>query len=80
MKGYVLPRDNPYFAVSGADGKFEIKDLPVGKLEFQVWQEKAGNFKDYTTGGWKSGRFEFDIKAGDNDLGTIKFDPKLFTK
>jgi len=80
MQAYVLPRDNPYFAVTDADGKFEIKDLPAGKLEFQVWQEKAGNFKDATIPGWKMGRFEKDIKEGDNDLGVIKFDPKLFNK
>jgi hypothetical protein len=77
MKGFVLPRDNPYFAVSKGDGTFEIKDLPVGKLEFQVWQEKAG-FVD--TKDWPKGRFTFDVKAGDNDLGVIKLDPKIFNK
>jgi hypothetical protein len=77
MKGYVLPRDNPYFAVSKPDGTFDIKDLPVGKLEFQVWQEKAG-FVD--TKDWPKGRFTMDIKPGDNDLGVIKLDPKLFNK
>ncbi len=77
MKALVLPRDNPYFAVSSADGTFEIKDLPVGKLEFQVWQEKAGNVD---TKAWPKGRFSMDIKAGDNDLGTVKLEPKLFNK
>jgi plastocyanin len=77
MKGFVVPRDNPYVAVSSADGKFEIKDLPVGKLEFQVWQEKSG-FVD--TKDWPKGRFTMDIKAGDNDLGVIKLEPKLFNK
>ena len=77
MKALVLPRDNPYFAVSSADGKFEIKDLPVGKLEFQVWQEKAGNVD---TKAWPKGRVTLDIKEGDNDLGVIKLEPKLFTK
>ena len=78
MKGFVLPRDNPYSAVSKGDGTFEIKDLPVGKLEFQVWQEKAGNVD---TKAWPKGRkFEYTIKAGDNDLGVIKLDPKLFNK
>ncbi|HVU87275.1 MAG TPA: hypothetical protein VHD36_08135 [Pirellulales bacterium] len=78
MKAMVLPRDNPYFAVSKDDGTFEIKDLPVGKLEFQVWQEKAGNVD---TKAWPKGRFTMDIKAGDtNDLGTVKLEPKLFNK
>jgi len=78
MKAQVLPRDNPYFAVSKPDGTFEIKDLPVGKLEFQVWQEGAGNVD---TKAWPKGRFTMDIKAGDsNDLGTVKLDAKLFNK
>jgi hypothetical protein len=80
MTAYVLPRDNPYFGVSKADGTFEIKDLPVGKLEFQVWQEKAGTFKDDKSNGWTNGKFEFTIKAGDNDLGTIKLKPAVFNK
>jgi hypothetical protein len=75
MKAYVLPRDNPYFAVSKADGTFEIKDLPVGKLEFQAWQEKSG-YVD--TKAWPKGKFTYEIKPGDNDLGVIKLDPKIF--
>lgn len=77
MKAYVLPRDNPYVAVSGADGSFEIKNLPVGELEFQAWQEKTGYLN---APGWTTGRFKKTIKAGDNDLGTIKLSPSLFTK
>lgn len=77
MKAYIIPRDNPYTAVSAADGTFEIKDLPVGKLEFQVWQEKSG-YVD--TKEWPKGRFTYDVKQGDNDLGTIKLEPKLFSK
>ena len=40
MKGWVLPRNNGYFAVTDANGKFEIKDLPTGdQLTFVVWHE-----------------------------------------
>jgi len=78
MKGWVLPRDNPYMAVSAEDGSFEIKNLPAGKLEFQVWQEKAGYLEAMKE--WKRGRFEMTIAEGDNDLGVIKVDPKLFDK
>jgi len=69
---YVLPRDNPYMAVSALDGTFEIPKLPVGELEFQVWHEKVGYFDTPT---WTKGRFEITIKPGKNDLGTIKLDP-----
>lgn len=78
MKGWILPRDNPYMAVSQEDGTFEIKDLPAGELEFQAWQEKAGYLEAYPK--WKKGRFKLKIKEGDNDLGEIKVSPKLFEK
>lgn len=78
MKGYILPRDNPYATVSDADGKFEIKDLPAGKLEIQVWHEKSGYLAAKPA--WKKGAFEMEIKEGDNDLGEIKVSPKLFEK
>lgn len=77
MKAYILPRDNPHFAVSKPDGSFELKDLPVGVLEFQAWQEKAGYLE---APGWAKGRFQLTIKPGDNDLGTIKLSPKVFNR
>jgi plastocyanin len=78
MKGWILPRDNPYMAVSDKDGSFEIQNLPAGKLEFQAWQEKAGYLEAKSA--WKKGRFELTIKEGENDLGEIKVNPKLFDK
>ncbi len=77
MVGYILPRDNPYTAVSTADGSFELKNLPAQELEFQVWQEKAG-FVD--TPKWPKGKFKMKIAAGDNDLGTVKLPAALFAK
>lgn len=78
MKGYVLPRDNPYFAVTGTDGSFEIKNVPAGiPLEFQVWQEKAGNLPAKAE--WSNGRFKVTLQAGaDLDLGEIRVSPALF--
>ena len=72
---FVLPRDNPYVAISQADGTFRIPKLPVGELEFQVWHERT----DYLeTSAWPKGRFEMEIKPGANDLGTIRLAPALF--
>lgn len=42
MKAYQLVQDHPFMAVTDADGKFEIKDLPAGNYEFIVWQERTG--------------------------------------
>jgi hypothetical protein len=74
---YILPRDNPYVAISALDGTFRIPKLPVGKIEFQVWQERAGYVE---TPAWPRGRFEWDIRPGVNDLGTIKLLPAMFEK
>ena len=72
---YILPRDNPYTAISAADGTFRLAKLPVGKLAFQVWHERVGYL---ARPGWSRGRFEMDIRPGTNDLGTIKLTPDMF--
>ncbi|HUT90681.1 MAG TPA: hypothetical protein VMY37_14355 [Thermoguttaceae bacterium] len=74
---YILPRDNPYVAVSAMGGTFNIPKLPVGELEFQVWHERVGYLD---TPDWSKGRFEMTIKPGTNDLGTIKLTPSMFEK
>ncbi len=76
MKSFVLVRDNPYMAVSAADGSFEIKNLPAGEHEFIFWHEAAGNMKKMAVGSGKTsrkGRAKLKITAGDSlDLGEIK--------
>lgn len=42
MKGYVATFKHPYFAVTDADGKFEIKHAPAGRYRLVFWHEKAG--------------------------------------
>lgn len=45
MKAYHLPLDHPYYAVTDANGGFNIPDLPAGKHTFVVWHEAAdGNY------------------------------------
>lgn len=79
MKGFVLPLDTPYFAVTGTDGTFEINDLPAGDHEFQFWQEKAG-YLDAAPGS-KRGRATLSILAGETlDLGQMRIEPKIFEK
>ena len=82
MSGYLIVRDDPYAAVSAADGTFEIKDIPAGEHEFVFWQEKAGNLRNLSfEGGTTSrrGRVKLTIPAGGElDLGDIKVSEKLF--
>lgn len=42
MKGWVLPLDHPFFAVTKEDGSFEISGVPPGKHTLIIWQEKVG--------------------------------------
>jgi plastocyanin len=42
MNAWVAVMPHPYFSVTKADGKFEIKDLPAGTYEIEAWHEKLG--------------------------------------
>jgi plastocyanin len=42
MTAYVWVQNNPYFAVSDKDGKFDLKDVPVGTWSFEAWHERFG--------------------------------------
>jgi len=40
MSTYVAVMSHPFFAVTGTDGKFSIKNVPAGTYEVEVWHEK----------------------------------------
>jgi len=42
MRMFVSVLSNPYYAVTGADGKFTIKGLPPGYYTLEAWHEKLG--------------------------------------
>ena len=39
MNAYWVGFDHPYFAVTDADGKFEIREVPPGKYTVVAWHE-----------------------------------------
>jgi hypothetical protein len=84
MGAWIVARTDPYAAVTDKDGRFTIKDLPVGKeLEFRLWQESAGYLKNATFKGGKAdarGTFKLKLKPGENDLGDIKVSSSIFKK
>lgn len=41
MKAYIGVLKHPFFAVTGADGSFTIKDVPPGTYTVVAWQEKG---------------------------------------
>lgn len=82
MQSILLVRDEPYFAISGETGEFEIKGLPDGEWTFVFWHERGGRTKEggYLTGltqdgkalGGRLGEVKVTIKDGEvTDLGTL---------
>jgi hypothetical protein len=73
---YILPRDNPYMAISDMEGNFAIRFLPAGRHEFQLWHERIGYLN---TPEWPRGRLVVDIPPGKTlELGTVRLPPKMF--
>jgi hypothetical protein len=69
MTGYVRIFDHPYYAVTDEDGKFEIKNAPVGKYRIVFWHENG------LRGGAK-GRFgePIEIKGPTLEMKPTEFD------
>lgn len=80
--GWLVIEDHPYVAVTDADGRFEIKNVPAGDRSFMFWQEKSGYlaevvFQDRQET-WRRGTRQFSLKPGVNDLGEMIVKPSLF--
>jgi plastocyanin len=64
MNAYVGVLDHPYFAVTDADGKFDIKTLPPGTYTIEAWHEKLGTTTQQVTIGQKETKeINFTFKA-----------------
>src|SRR6185295_15162311 len=53
MNSFVGVMDNPYFAVTKEDGKFELNSLPPGTYTVEAWHEKLGTSSQSVTIGPK---------------------------
>jgi len=42
MSGYILVMPHRYFAVTDAEGKFELPELPAGRYDLVMWHETLG--------------------------------------
>jgi hypothetical protein len=49
MTAYIGVFDNPFFAVTGDDGSFEIKNVPAGTYKLAVWHEQFGRLEQAFT-------------------------------
>jgi hypothetical protein len=64
MNAYVGVLDHPYFAVTGKDGKFDLKTVPPGTYTIEAWHEKLGAMTQSVTLGPKETKeITFTFKA-----------------
>lgn len=42
MVGYIHVMETPYHALTGSDGRFELKDVAPGRYSLKTWEAKAG--------------------------------------
>ncbi|TAH38123.1 MAG: hypothetical protein EYC70_05745 [Planctomycetota bacterium] len=58
MSAVIIATDNPYHALTAADGSFQVENVPPGKYEVRFWHEKLGE--------WRAK--DIEIKDGANTL------------
>lgn len=61
MSAWIHVFDHPYFAVTGADGRFTLGDVPAGDYTVSIWHEKLGK-KTATASVKASGQVELTIR------------------
>lgn len=49
MHAWIGVVDNPYFEVTGSDGKFTLKNVPPGEYTIGAWQEELGEQEQHVT-------------------------------
>ncbi len=63
MFAYVCVEDHPYFALSGKDGKFTIKNVPPGKYTVEATHRKAGTVTKEIEVKEGAATLDFEIQA-----------------
>lgn len=61
MGAWLFVLDHPYFAVTDAEGKFTIPNVPAGKYTVTAWHEKLGETSK-------------EIEVGDADVAGLSFE------
>ena len=69
MNGRLRIFDHPYFAVTDNDGKFEIKDAPVGKWSLVVWHQEG--FHKGTPGSYGT---SIEVKGAVTEIPAVEFE------
>lgn len=76
MEMFGMVFDHPYFAVTGKDGSFELKNVPAGEVTVMMRDPKFIDPKSGKVGKEGSKGAAFTVKAGETlDLGEVKYTP-----
>jgi len=71
MKAYIAVFNHPYFSVTGADGSFDLKNVPPGTYTLIAWHELYGmNQQTVTVGPKESKTLHIDFHAADAARGS----------
>ena len=63
MEGWIYVADNPYYAITSADGKFKITDVPAGTYNLVAVQSFTGpNQQNVTVTGGKPTNLTIELK------------------
>jgi hypothetical protein len=69
MRAFIFVMEHPFFAVTDAQGRFAIKNLPPGEYVLATWHESFGENKQtitVTADGLKAANFTYKPKKGLN--------------
>ena len=65
MEGHIVVLQNPFFAVTGKDGLYEIKDVPPGQYTVTTWYPQPKKLKSksakVTVAAGKTAKLDFSL-------------------
>ena len=63
MTAWVVVAAHPYYAITGADGRFAFDNLPPGRYQAQVWHERLGTVPaNFTVGEQQLAELTIEMK------------------
>jgi plastocyanin len=65
MEGHIVILQNPFFAIAGKDGLYEIKDVPAGRYTVKTWYPEPRKLKskssEATVEAGKAAKLDFSL-------------------
>lgn len=62
-RGYIAVFDHPYFAVTTANGDFELDSIPPGRYTLKVWHERLGtSSREVTVSGGETATADVELR------------------